>query len=54
MKRAFELSGHDTATGKQIDAPDKKVMGDDLESLRTFCKDCKKGRPRSVSEGERN
>ena len=38
IKKASELSGHDTATAKQIDAPDKHVMRADLESLREFCR----------------
>lgn len=37
MKKASELSGHDTASAKQIDYPDKKSMLADLESLRAFC-----------------
>jgi energy-coupling factor transporter ATP-binding protein EcfA2 len=39
MKKASELSGHDTAMAKQIDAPDKNTMKADLESLRKFSKD---------------
>lgn len=39
MKKASELSGHDTAMAKQIDPPDKKTMAADLERLRSFCKE---------------
>ncbi len=32
MKKASELSGHDTAMAKQIDPPDKKTMTADLDT----------------------
>jgi energy-coupling factor transporter ATP-binding protein EcfA2 len=49
MKRASELSGHDKAMAKQIDAPDKKTMSVDLERLRKFSKDYAK-KVKEVSE----
>jgi hypothetical protein len=39
MKKTSELSGHDMAMAKQIDAPDKETMRADLARLRKFSKD---------------
>ena len=42
MKKASELTGHDTPMAKQIDAPNKASMEEDLRTLRKFKETYKK------------
>lgn len=50
MKRASERSGHDQAAAKQIDAPEKKQMEQELLELRAFIASHKK---KAQATGER-